>query len=138
MTNDKRTNNDLQNITLKTKDPAKRTTLEPRDKLRSSGRVNSSCSTSGTHSLTLVTNPVNLCYVNNCYSNKCWGYTVNYFICIIVGHADEVQSGTSRCSTESGYEQIPFDFKNTSPLWMLICTYSNGYFQFIHKFKRLN
>jgi hypothetical protein len=27
---------------------------------------------------------------------------------------------------------------NTSTLWMLICTYSNGYFQFIHKFKRLN
>ena len=29
MKNDKRTNNDLQNITLKTKDPAKRTTLKP-------------------------------------------------------------------------------------------------------------
>jgi hypothetical protein len=44
---------------------------------------------------------------------------VNYFICIIVEQADKVQAGTSRSSlteSESGYEQIPFDLKNTSTL----------------------
>jgi hypothetical protein len=45
---EKRTNNDLQNITHKTKDRAKRTPQ----------RVSSSCITSGTRSITLVTNPV--------------------------------------------------------------------------------
>jgi len=45
------TNNDLQNITQKTKDRATRT---PHD-LRCSGRVGSSCSTCG---ITLLTNPM--------------------------------------------------------------------------------
>ena len=45
---DKRKNNDLQNIIHKTKDRVTRTHLRTRDELRCSGRVSSSCSTSGT------------------------------------------------------------------------------------------
>jgi hypothetical protein len=44
----KRTNNNLQNITYKTKDRVTRTTLKTGDELRCSGRVSSSCSTSDT------------------------------------------------------------------------------------------
>jgi hypothetical protein len=51
-------NNDLQNTTQKTKDRTTRTPLKTWDELRYSGRVSSSCSTSGTRRLTLVTNPV--------------------------------------------------------------------------------
>jgi hypothetical protein len=54
----KRTNNDLQNITHKTKDQVRRTPLKTRGEVRWSGRVGSSCSTSGTHRVNLVTNPV--------------------------------------------------------------------------------
>ena len=57
-TNRKKTNNDLQNITHKTKDRVTRTKLKTVNELRCSGRVSSSCSTSGTHRVTLVTNPV--------------------------------------------------------------------------------
>ena len=42
----KRTNNDLQNITHKTKDRVTRTPLETGGELRCPGRVGSSCSTS--------------------------------------------------------------------------------------------
>ena len=53
----KRTNNDLQNIHIKLKieyhEPNKN-----RSELRCSGRVGSSCSTSGTRRVNLVTNPV--------------------------------------------------------------------------------
>jgi hypothetical protein len=51
---DKRTNNDLQNITHKTKDRVTRTPLKTGDELRYSGRESSSCSTSGTRRVTLV------------------------------------------------------------------------------------
>jgi hypothetical protein len=51
---DKRTTNDLQNTTQKTKD---RAPLKTKGELRCYGRVSTSCSTSGTHSVTLVTNP---------------------------------------------------------------------------------
>ena len=44
---DKRTNNDLQNITHKNKDGATRTTLNTGDELMCSGRVSSSSSTCG-------------------------------------------------------------------------------------------
>jgi hypothetical protein len=44
----KRTNNDLQNITQKTKNRVAWTTLKSGGELRCSGRVGSSCSTSGT------------------------------------------------------------------------------------------
>jgi len=44
----KRTNNNLQNITYKTKDRVTRITLKTGDELRCSGRVGSSCSTSDT------------------------------------------------------------------------------------------
>jgi hypothetical protein len=54
----KRTNNDLQNTTQKTKDQVTRTPLKTGDELRYSGRVSSSCSTSGTHRVTLETNTV--------------------------------------------------------------------------------
>jgi hypothetical protein len=50
--------NNLQNITQKIKDRVARTTLKTRGELRCSGMVNSSCSTSGTCHVTLVTNPV--------------------------------------------------------------------------------
>jgi hypothetical protein len=55
---DKRTNNDLQNITHKTKDRVTRTPLKTGGELRCSGRVSSSCSTSGTRCVNLVTNEV--------------------------------------------------------------------------------
>jgi len=45
---DKRTNNDLPNITPKTKDRVRRTPVKTGGELRCSGRVCSSCSTSGT------------------------------------------------------------------------------------------
>ena len=48
----------LQNITYKTKDRITQTPLKPGGELRCSGRVGSSCSTSGTHRVTLVINPV--------------------------------------------------------------------------------
>ena len=54
----KRTNNDLQNIHIKTKDRITRTPLKTGGELRCSGRVGSSCSTSGTHRVNLVTNQV--------------------------------------------------------------------------------
>jgi hypothetical protein len=52
----KRTINDLQNTTYKTKDPASGTTLKTGGQLRCSG--SSCCSTLGTRRITLVTNPV--------------------------------------------------------------------------------
>ena len=53
---DKWTNNDLQNITHKTKDPATRTPLKTGGEPRCSGMVSSSCSTSDTRCVNLVTN----------------------------------------------------------------------------------
>ena len=44
--------------TYKTKDRGTRTPLKPGGELRCSGRVSSSCSTSGTRRVNLVTNPV--------------------------------------------------------------------------------
>ena len=44
--------------TYKTKDRVTRTPLKTGDELRCSGRVSSSCSTSGTRRVNLVTNPV--------------------------------------------------------------------------------
>ena len=55
---DKRTNNDLQNKRQKTKDGATPTPQKTGTELMCSGRVNSSCSTRGSHRVTLVTNPV--------------------------------------------------------------------------------
>ena len=51
--NDKRPNNDLQNNTQQTKDRARRTLLKM-GKLRCSGRVSCSCSTSGTRSILTI------------------------------------------------------------------------------------
>ena len=51
-----RTNNNLQNITHKTKDPATRTPLKTGGEPRWSGRVGSSCSTCDNRGVTLVTN----------------------------------------------------------------------------------
>ena len=55
---DKSTNNNLQNITHKTKDRVTRTPLKPGGELMCSRRVSSSCSTSDTRRVNLVTNPV--------------------------------------------------------------------------------
>jgi hypothetical protein len=57
---DNRTNNHLQNITQKTKDRARRTSLKTMGEHRCSGRVCSSCSTCDTHRITLFTNPIYL------------------------------------------------------------------------------
>ena len=54
----KRRNNDLQNLSQKTKDRVTRTPLKTRGELRCCGWVISSCSTSGTRRVTLVTHPV--------------------------------------------------------------------------------
>jgi hypothetical protein len=51
--NDKRTNNDLQNITHKIKDRVARTPLKTWGELRCSRRVSSSCSTGGIRCVTL-------------------------------------------------------------------------------------
>ena len=50
------TNNDLQNITQKTKYQVTRTPLKTGGELWCPGKVSSSCSTSGTHCVNLVTN----------------------------------------------------------------------------------
>ena len=55
----KRKNNDLQN-THKTKDRVTRTPPKTGGELRCSVRVSSSCSTSGTHHVNLVTNNVSI------------------------------------------------------------------------------
>ena len=52
MTKRKRTNNDLQNTTQKTKDRVTQTPLKTGGELRCSGRVSSSCSTSDTRRVT--------------------------------------------------------------------------------------
>jgi hypothetical protein len=54
----KKTNNDLQNTTHKTKDRITRTPLKTGDESGCPARVSSSCSTSGTRCVNLVTNPV--------------------------------------------------------------------------------
>ena len=48
----------IYNHTHKTKDRVTRTQLKTGDELRCSGRISSSCSTSGTRRVNLVTNPV--------------------------------------------------------------------------------
>ena len=55
---DNRTNNDLQNITHNTKDQVTRTPLNTGCEHMWFGLITSSCSTSGTRRVTLVTNPV--------------------------------------------------------------------------------
>ena len=55
---DKRTNNNLQKITQKTKDRAARIPSKFWRKIRCSGRVISSCSTCDSRSVTFVKNPV--------------------------------------------------------------------------------
>ena len=50
--------NDLRNITQKINYPTTRTPPKPGVELMCSGRVSSSCSTYGTHHVTLTTNPV--------------------------------------------------------------------------------
>ena len=52
---DKRTNNDLHNIAHKIKDRATRSPTKNGGELKCSGRVGSSCSTSGTRRFTRVT-----------------------------------------------------------------------------------
>jgi hypothetical protein len=59
---DKRTNNDLQNITHKTKDRVTRTPLKTWDEPMCSGRVSSFCSTSGNRHVTLD--------FGGCYANS--------------------------------------------------------------------
>ena len=54
----KRTSNDLQNSTHTPNDGDTRTPLKTGGELRCSGRVSSSCFTSGTRRVNLLTNPV--------------------------------------------------------------------------------
>jgi hypothetical protein len=58
MAKSKRTNNDLQNMTHKSKDRVTQTPLKTGDEPGAPGRVSSSCSTSGTRRVILVTNPL--------------------------------------------------------------------------------
>ena len=58
MAKGKRTNNDLQNTSLKTKDCATRTPLKTGSEIVWAVTVSSSCSISGTRRVTLDTNPV--------------------------------------------------------------------------------
>jgi len=58
MANRKRTNNDLQNPTLKTKDRVRRIPLKDGDERRCTGRVSRSYSTSDTRRVALVTHPL--------------------------------------------------------------------------------
>ena len=58
MPEEKKTNNNLQNTTQETKDRARQTSLKTGGEPRGSRRVGSSCSTSGTRCITLVTNLV--------------------------------------------------------------------------------
>ena len=53
----KSSNNDPQNMTHRTTDQVTRTPLKIGSELRCPGRVSSSCSTSDTHRLNLVTKP---------------------------------------------------------------------------------
>ena len=55
---DKRTNNDLQNITQKTNDQSTSTPTNNTGELTCPRRVSSSCSTRGTRRVSIVTNPV--------------------------------------------------------------------------------
>ena len=55
---DNRTNNDLQNITHRTKDRATPPPFETGGELKCSERVGIACSNSATRRVTLVTNPV--------------------------------------------------------------------------------
>jgi hypothetical protein len=57
-----RTNNDLQNITHKTKERVTRTPLKTEGELRCSGRVGSSCSTDVTGRVNLVLMSLLLAY----------------------------------------------------------------------------
>jgi hypothetical protein len=69
----KRTNNDLQNITNKTKDRVTQTPLNTGDELMFSGRESRSCSTSGTHRVNNISQWDNrLCGVLNLSGFKCW------------------------------------------------------------------
>ena len=62
MDNIKRTNNDVQHTTQKTKDrQATITPLQSWGELACPGRLRSSCSTYGTRRATIVTNPVIKC-----------------------------------------------------------------------------
>ena len=54
----KRTNNDLRNITQKTKDRATRIPQKTWSELKCSGMVTCSCSTCSTYHITLATHPV--------------------------------------------------------------------------------
>ena len=56
-----------RNHTHKTKGQVTRTPLKTGDELRCSGRVGSSCSSSGTRRVKLVTNPVRDCHCNSFY-----------------------------------------------------------------------
>ena len=77
---DKRTNNDLQNITRKTKDLSSTNTTKNGDELRCSGKVDNFCSTSGTHRITLVTFDV------------CWFFASFLFWTVSVFHRNNTIS----------------------------------------------
>ena len=81
MAKGKRTNNDLQNTTQKTKDRVRWTLLATVGELMCSGRSSSFCPTSGTRRVTLVTNPVIMVslYIYIYKTNLNDSFTVNIF-----------------------------------------------------------
>jgi hypothetical protein len=68
--NDKRTNNDRQNLRQKTKDRATRTLLNTIDEVRCSGRVSSSYSTCDNpqrrRKLSIITNTIHNKFIQDC------------------------------------------------------------------------
>jgi hypothetical protein len=84
---DKRTNNDLQNITQKTKYQATQTPLKTRGEVRCSRKVSNSCSTCDTHSVTVKRHEHHLIW------KLCWKpvYVNKYNSIIFFLHKTEIQ-----------------------------------------------
>ena len=82
---DKRTNNDRQSTKQKTKDRATRTPQKTEGELGHSGRVGSSCSTSDTRRVTVVTNPVISCELRNNIIIELLSILVHgFYLCVYV------------------------------------------------------
>jgi hypothetical protein len=79
--------NNLQNTTQKNNDRATRTPLKPEENSGASGKVSSSCSTSDTRRVTLVTNPV----ISHEWGNDHYSYLSVVAYNTLQGHLSEWQ-----------------------------------------------
>jgi hypothetical protein len=112
MKKDKRTNNHLQKHTHKTKYRVTGTSLKIGGELRSSERVSSSCSTSGTRRVTLVTNPV----ISHALMLNLTMY-INILLCILLKRYNIWSLSPSWCSIEVskvGYCMLVTFLSNTT------------------------